>query len=110
MNARFGLALLWLLLAATVQAEEKILDFHAELQVRGDGQLQVIETLQVQAEGQQIRRGIVRELPTEYRTAAGIKVSVAYDKIHVYRDGYDEPFYVLCRSRGQRHQHLYRPA
>lgn len=100
MSARFGLVLLWLLLAATAQAEEKILDFHAQLQVQGDGQLQVVETLQVQAEGQQIRRGIVRELPTEYRTAAGVKVRVAYDRIHVYRDGYDEPFYVEAGDNG----------
>ncbi|HSO07259.1 MAG TPA: DUF2207 domain-containing protein, partial [Pelomicrobium sp.] len=63
-------ALLWLalalLVAAPAAAEERILDFAAEIAVRSDSTLDVIETIRVRAEGNRIRRGIYRDFPTDY--------------------------------------------
>ncbi len=42
---------------------ERIVDFHAVVRVLGYGDLEVTETIRVQARAQQIRRGIFRDLP-----------------------------------------------
>ena len=55
--------LLILLSAASLHADERIRSFISEITIDDDGGLQVIETLDVQAEGQRIRHGIFRDLP-----------------------------------------------
>ena len=46
------------------QAKERILYFQSDLQISTDASMEVIETIRVQAEGKQIKRGIYRDFPT----------------------------------------------
>ena len=47
-------------------AQENIISFTSDITVRENGELTVVETITVNCEGNQIRHGIVRELPTSY--------------------------------------------
>jgi len=86
------LALLALALVGGVSAEERIHHFAAEIMIQSDGSLFVAETIEVRAEGSQIRRGIYRDFPTVYRDALGNRVTVPFDVIRVLRDGQPEPW------------------
>lgn len=94
--------LLLLLIAAGVHAEERILDFHSDIVVYSDGSMRVTETIQVRAEGNQIKRGIYRDFPTDYRDARGNRYRVAFDVVEVLRDGRAEDYHTERRSNGVR--------
>ncbi len=97
------LSLLLLLLAATAAAaQERIVDFGADIAIGADGVLTVTETIVVQAEGQHIRRGILRDFPTEYRDRAGNKVRVPFDVLAVRRDGAAENYAIESLDNGVR--------
>ena len=68
MRVRTLLAAFFLLLAAAplFAQEERILDFASTVLIDPDGSLLVSETITVQAAGDEIKRGIVREFPTVY--------------------------------------------
>ena len=90
-----------LFLASPSGAEtERILDFASTVVIVPDGSLTVSETITVQATGQQIRRGIVREFPTRYRGPDGKTVKVGFKLMEVLRDGNPEPHHVEKRSNG----------
>ncbi len=73
-------------------ADERILAWQSDIRVRPDSVLEVVETLEVRAEGQQIRRGILRDFPTHYTDRAGRRVVVGFDVLDVTRDGESEHF------------------
>lgn len=107
MRARLIQALLaGLLLAlapiAAAKAEERILRFVSDVAVQTNGDLLVTETIRVQAEGDEIRRGILRDFPTTYRDERGASVVVGFDVESVTRDGRDEPFAIERLSNGKR--------
>ena len=52
--------------AAPAAAQERILSFVSDVRVERNGDLAVTETIRVQAEGREIRRGILRDFPTVY--------------------------------------------
>ena len=52
------------ILNSAVQAEERIEQFTSDARVNVDGSVDVTETISVNAEGRQIRRGIFRDFPT----------------------------------------------
>ena len=69
-----------LLLAAAstaAHADERILRFLSDVQVQKDSSLEVIETIDVRAENEQIRHGIYRDFPTRYRGRQGSQVVLA---------------------------------
>ncbi|MEO7277446.1 MAG: DUF2207 domain-containing protein, partial [Sphingomicrobium sp.] len=70
--------LLLFLAATAAQADERILRFVSDVQIRKDSTLDVTETIAVRAEGGAIRHGIVREFPTRYRGPHGSKVRVGF--------------------------------
>jgi uncharacterized membrane protein YgcG len=95
----------WAALAALfavlgVQADERILHFHSDIQVHPDSSLTVTESIRVRAEGQQIRRGIYREFPTRYRDRLGNRYRVRFDVLGVQRNGTAEPYHTEQRSNG----------
>ena len=94
----------WLLIgiAFDVNAAEKILDFNSSILIEKSGELVVTERIAVQAEGREIRRGILRDFPTEYRDRAGNKVHIPFQVLRVLRDGQGEPFRVEQLSNGAR--------
>jgi len=52
------IVILSLLISTAAFADERILSFHSDVRVFSDGMIEVTETIQVRAEGNQIRRGI----------------------------------------------------
>lgn len=84
-------ALAFLLLATATAAEERILSWRSDIAVLPDSTLEVTETLLVRAEGDQIRRGILRDFPTTYVDRRGMRVVTGFDVIEVMRDGRPEP-------------------
>jgi len=96
-----ALAILLILVAAPARAAELILDFDSLIVVHPDSTMTVTETIQVIAEGREIRRGIVREFPTTYRTADGRRVRVGFTVEAVERNGAPEPFRVESEGNGR---------
>ena len=87
------LALLCLLVAAAFQAtaEEVINRFGVDIDVQQNGDIIVTETINITAEGDQIQRGIFRELP-RYFENNGDRLRYDYDILSVERGGDDEPY------------------
>lgn len=64
-------------------AGERVLAFDAEITVTGSGDLHVVESIRLRVKGEQIKRGIIRDLPI---SAGPIEI------LSVTRDGHDEPY------------------
>lgn len=98
----------WLLLilllfttaASSVLAKERVLDFASTVRIQRDGSLLVTEKITVEAAGQQIKRGIVREFPTRYIDAHGRTVRVGFNLLAVERDGHREPYHTTRLRNG----------
>ncbi len=93
---------LLILLNTTAQAEEVIQAFKSDIQINTDTSLTVTETITVQAEGQQIKRGIYREFPTRYKDPYGNKYVVEFHVLDVLRDGKPEAWHSKNISNGVR--------
>ncbi len=93
---------LGLLGAGPALADERILDYQADILVHADGDLVVTETIRVQSEGVDIRRGIYRDFPTSYTDRLGNHYKVMLDIIDVKRNGVAEPYHTENRSNGVR--------
>ena len=87
-------ALVWF--PAGALAEERILDYHADIVVHKDANMTVTETIKVRAEGKAIKHGIFRDLPVTYRNSKvdGDTIAVDYKVISVLRDGKKEPYFL----------------
>lgn len=83
-------------------AQERILAYDSEVEVRADGSLDVTERITVRAEGDRIRRGIYRDFPTRYRDRHGNRVVVGFQMLEVLRDGAPEPWFTEGMSNGVR--------
>ena len=94
------LLLLWM--ACGAQAEEVIRDYHADITVLPDATIEVTETITVNAEGNEIRRGIFRDFPLYARDARGRSQKVDFELISVERDGRPEPNHTESVSGGIR--------
>lgn len=103
MIGRTALALIALAGSLTAApAAERIERFVSNVDVRRNGDLLVTETIQVRAEGSQIRRGILRDFPTTYRRRDGSRVEVGFDVQSVTRNGAAEPFTTERMANGVR--------
>jgi uncharacterized membrane protein YgcG len=89
---RFWLACL-ILTPAFVAADERILSFRSDITVMQDGRIEVTETIRVRAEGQQIRRGIYRDFPTDYEDKSGNNYRVRFTPLAVLRNDLAENFH-----------------
>jgi uncharacterized membrane protein YgcG len=78
--------LLGLIWTGDLWAQERITDFDVDIRVERSGDMVITETITIIAEGDQIRRGIFRELPARY-TFMGVSQAYDYDLIGVTRDG-----------------------
>jgi hypothetical protein len=88
MTGRILLAIFALFLAlAPARADERIERFISDVDVQRNGDLLVTETIEIRAEGRQIRRGILRDFPTVYRRRDGGRVEVGFDVQSVTLDG-----------------------
>ena len=90
---------------------ERIHLFHSAIEILSDGSVLVSESLTIEALGQEIKRGILRDIPIIYRDRFNNRVSVHLEVISVTRDGREEN-YVLenvgdnLRIRIGRRDHL----
>ncbi len=101
--AQLLLALALCLGAATLaRADERILAWQSDIRVQPDSTLEVTETLRVRAEGDEIRRGILRDFPTAYTNRRGERVVTSFDVLGVTRDGRPEPYHTEKQSNGVR--------
>ena len=81
---------------------ERILDYYSDVVVSADGSMMVTETLKVEAAGDQIKRGIYRDFPTEYGGPYWTRVVVPFEVLKVQRDGHAEPYHLEDQSNGVR--------
>lgn len=73
-------------------AEEQIRSFDVRIDVEQDGDILVTETITVNVEGRDIRRGIFRDLPAYYADPEGPgKLPYRYTILGVRKDGRREP-------------------
>ena len=85
-----------------VAAEEKIISFDSDIVVEKSGALLVTETIDVIAEGAEIKRGIYRDFPTKYKTESGLNYRVSFDVVDVKRNGAEEPWFTNVIANGTR--------
>ena len=88
--------------AANATALERVLDFHSDIRIEESGELLVTERIAVEVEGREIRRGILRDFPTQYHDRDGSAVNVPFSVLQVSRDGRPERFAVEQLSNGSR--------
>ncbi|KQT49642.1 hypothetical protein ASG47_04825 [Devosia sp. Leaf420] len=79
-------------LAVPALGREEIRAFASDVTLRTDGSVRVIETVDVNAEGLDIRRGIYRDIPTVLQGPSGNKIRVGLEVESVTRDGNAEMF------------------
>lgn len=73
-------------------AREEIRAFASDITLRADGSVSVLETIDVNAEGVEIRRGIYRDIPLVMLDDEGNRVRPALDILAVTRNGAPEPY------------------
>ncbi|MEJ2491126.1 MAG: DUF2207 domain-containing protein [Desulfuromonadales bacterium] len=93
---------LLILFSGSAYSEERILDYHSDIEVFPDGAMQVTETIRVRAARQDIKRGIYRDFPTDYRDRFGNRYRVGFDVIDVRRDGRPEGWHTQSITDGVR--------
>lgn len=96
------IALLLMLASSPCLAIEKILDYHSDVKIHQDGSLQVTETIKVNAEGNNIRRGIYRDFPTSYKDQRGNHYKVAFNILSIQRNNQPEDYHTEDLSNGVR--------
>src|SRR3546814_18478463 len=80
-------ALVWSGIAFPSLAAEYIRSYHSEIEVAADGRLTITETITVNAEGRDIRRGVFRDFPLTMADEEGRTVRVGFDVLSVTGDG-----------------------
>ena len=105
MPLRFSLHLLliaFLMLAgsgADALARERIADYQVAISVNKDRSVDITETIEVYVEGEQIKRGLLRDIPETYRREDGRYVNINPQVSTVRRDGQDEPYQISHEGR-----------
>ncbi|CAG0946521.1 MAG: hypothetical protein EFKGCFLK_02339 [Rhodocyclaceae bacterium] len=97
-------AVLWTLTFSAPASQfggETIREYDALIEVGADGALEVTETILVNAEGREIKRGIFRDFPTLYRSWHGRAVA-PFEVLSVKRNGAAEPWHTEERQNGVR--------
>lgn len=83
-------------------ADERITSYDVDLAVQLDGSVNVAESILVTVEGKRIKRGIFRDIPTDYKDRLGNNVSVSLDVTSVLMDGQSIPWRVEKLGAGKR--------
>ncbi|WP_295124815.1 DUF2207 domain-containing protein [uncultured Chitinophaga sp.] len=71
---------------------EGIIDFHADIVIEKNGLVKITEHIKVFATGNEIKRGIFRELPGFRKNKYGRRVDVPIHVTSVLKDGHAEPY------------------
>ncbi|MEP2436303.1 MAG: DUF2207 domain-containing protein, partial [Roseibium sp.] len=87
---------------AGAQADERIQTFVSDIVVQQDGSLMVTETITVRAEGDQIKRGIFRDIPLRAKDADGWTHDVGFELLSVHQDGKKAQYFTKLNGDGVR--------
>jgi uncharacterized membrane protein YgcG len=79
--------------APLAHAAERIIDYDVLVEVNPDASLTVTEKIAVNAEGQEIRRGIYRDIPLRRPTAFGFWDQNGFDLVAVRHNGGETPYH-----------------
>ncbi len=80
--------------AAPAMAREEIVSFTTNTTLLVDGSVNVVETIAVRAEGDEIRRGIYRDIPTQLINPDNTRLRSSLRVLEVKRNGAPEPYEV----------------
>ena len=80
---------------------EHILSYHSDIEILDNCHARITETIEVNALGNDIQRGIYRDLPLSYEYKGG-NVHVGFELIGVKRNGIPEPSHTESLSNGIR--------
>jgi hypothetical protein len=69
--------------AMQTQPDERVIRFHSDITIDTTGRIEVTEHIRVYAAGNEIKRGIVRELPLTREMKDGKRMKVDYKIIEV---------------------------
>jgi uncharacterized membrane protein YgcG len=81
---------------------ERITEFSSDITIGQDGTLTIQEDISVNAQRDQIQRGIFRDFPTDYIDDFGNRYRVGFTVQRVMRDGRDEPYTLENIGNGRR--------
>ena len=84
---------------AGLAQDERILDYHTQIELSEERSILVTETIKVHVEGMVFKRGITRYLPTS-RYLNDQLVNVDYNIKKVQKDGAKEPYHSAEKSQG----------
>ena len=88
---------------ARAQGAEEIRLFESRIVVGEDGVLTVTETITVNAQWYEIKRGIYRDFPTRYYDKdTGLLHTASFEVVRVTRDGLEEPWFTESMGGGTR--------
>ncbi len=96
MNKWFWLLILWI--PFELWSQEALLNYHTDLRITPDDKIRIQEHIKVRAEGNLIRRGIYRSVPTVRRNKQGRNEPAPVKILQVSRDGKAEEYKVEHRS------------
>lgn len=83
-------------------SRERIIDFFSDIQVQASGDIVVTERLLVEVQGREIKRGLLRDFPTRYRTPDGSRVQVGFEVLAIRHNGASEPYQEESLANGVR--------
>lgn len=81
---------------------EQILDYKSEIEIKKDSTMIVEETITVYSTGDEIKRGIYRDFPTQYKDKHGNKYNVGFEILSIKRDGKNEDYHTEKMKNGIR--------
>ncbi|MCR4329419.1 MAG: DUF2207 domain-containing protein [Candidatus Roizmanbacteria bacterium] len=85
---------------AQINTTERITDFKSVVDIGPDSSLNVTESITVYANGEQIKRGIYRDFPTQYGGLLGS--SKGFKVVSVTKDDVQEPYRIEDQINGKR--------
>lgn len=94
--------LILLTITQNLWAIEQITSYHSDITIQQNGQLHIIETIQVEVENKQINHGIHRDFPTTYTDSIGNITRVGFNLITVKLDGLKVNFHTQKQANGIR--------
>ncbi|MGI6253013.1 MAG: DUF2207 domain-containing protein [Aminivibrio sp.] len=87
LSVLFVLAFSLILAAVPLSAKERITSFNVEAEIGSDASLTVTERIAVISEGREIKRGIIRSIPTDFTDTEGVKRRALLELLEATLDG-----------------------
>ncbi|WP_201568460.1 MULTISPECIES: DUF2207 domain-containing protein, partial [unclassified Imperialibacter] len=81
--------------------QEHVISYESDITINQDASIDVVETIKVYANGNEIRRGIYRAYPTEYTDSDGFSMSVGFEVLEVLKDGERAPYHTEGSRNGE---------